>query len=110
MTVVVVRLNTFTLRAGTDIILTAYRAPNMNAHAERFVRSIKSECLDQRIFLGQTSLDHAVSEFVMHYHDERPRQGLANELVRKTSPTCGSVVDMSERLGGLLKFHHRQAA
>ena len=81
----------------------------MNAHAERFVRSIKSECLDQMIFVGQASLDHAVSEFVMHYHDERPHQGLANELVRE-KPIGEGVVDMSERLGGLLKYYHRQAA
>ncbi len=94
---------------GIDYILTAYRAPNMNAHAERFVRSIKSECLDQMIFVGQASLDHAVSEYVMHYHDERPHQGLANKLVRKRT-TGGGVVDMSERLGGLLKYYRRKAA
>ena len=95
---------------GINIVLTACRAPNMNAHAERFVRSIKSECLGQMIFVGQASLDHAVREFVMHYHDERPHQGLANELVRKAIPTGEGVVAMSERLGGLLKFYHRQAA
>ena len=94
---------------GIDIILTAYRAPNMNAYAERFVRSMKSECLDKMIIIGQASLEHAVSEFVMHYHDERPHQGLSNELVRDRS-TGEGVVDMSERLGGLLKYYHRQAA
>jgi len=94
---------------GIDIILTAYRAPNMNAHAERFVRSIKSECLAQMIFVGQASLDHAVSEFVEHYHDERPHQGLANKLIRGRSAGEG-VVDMNERLGGLLKYYHRRAA
>jgi putative transposase len=94
---------------GIDIVFTAYRAPNMNAHAERFVRSIKSECLDLVIFVGQASLNHAVSEFVLHYHDERPHQGLDNELVQSRSSGKG-IVDMSERLGGLLKYYHRQAA
>ena len=81
----------------------------MNAHAERFVRYIKSECLAQMIFVGQASLDRAVSEFVEHYHDERPHQGLANDLVQGR-PTGKGVVDMSDRLGGLLKYYHRQAA
>lgn len=54
----------------------------MNAFAERFVRSIKSECLDQMIFVGQPSLEQAIREFVEHYHEERPHQGLGNDLIR----------------------------
>ena len=61
------------------------------------------------IFVGQALLNHALSEFVLHYHDERPHQGLANELVRRR-PTVKGVVDMTERLGGLRKYYHRQAA
>jgi len=71
---------------GIDIVLTAYRALNMNAYAERFVRSIKSECLNKMIFVGQASLDHAVSEFVIHYHDERPHQGLVYWSTDFSSP------------------------
>ena len=53
--------------AGVEILLTAYQAPNMNAYAERFVRSIKSECLHQMIFLGRESLVRAIAEFAKHY-------------------------------------------
>ena len=51
----------------------------------------------------------AIGEFVMHYHDERPHQGLANDFVQGRSAGKG-VVDMSDRLGGLLKYYHRRAA
>jgi transposase InsO family protein len=47
------------------------RSPNLNAFAERFVRSIKEECLDRMIFFGETTLRHALGEFVVHYHVER---------------------------------------
>ena len=67
--------------SGVDILLTAYQAPNMNAHAERFVRSIKSECLDQMIFLGRESLVRAIDEYGAHYHDERSHQGIGNRLI-----------------------------
>jgi len=54
---------------------------NLNAFAERFVRSIKSECLNRMIFIGQASLQHAISNFMAHYHRERNHQGLGNELI-----------------------------
>jgi len=96
--------------SGVEILLTAYQAPNMNAYAERFVRSIKSECLDQMIFLGQDSLDLAVGEYVLHYHDERSHQGIGNEIIGQAKVQSEGVVDVTERLGGLLKYYHRQAA
>ena len=82
----------------------------MNAHAERFIRSIKSECIGQTIFLGQRSLDHAIKEFVEHYHDERSHQGIGNRLVSGAEPQRIGSVDVRERLGGLLNYYHRQAA
>jgi transposase InsO family protein len=60
---------------------TPFRAPNCNAHAERFVRSIKEECLDRLIPLGERHFRRARGEFVVHYHRERNHQGLANELI-----------------------------
>jgi len=57
------------------------RSPNLNAYAERFVRSIKDECLNRMIFVGQASLRRAVSEYVEHYHRERNHQGLGNRLL-----------------------------
>jgi transposase InsO family protein len=95
---------------GVEILLTAHQAPNMNAYAERFVRSIKSECLDQMIFLGKASLDRAVAEYVAHYHGERSHQGIGNEIISGAKARSEGVVDVTERLGGLLKYYHRRAA
>jgi transposase InsO family protein len=82
----------------------------MNAYAERFVRSIKSECLDQMIFLGRESLVRAIAEYAEHYHDERSHQGIGNVLISGAGPRDEGVVETSERLGGLLKYYHRRAA
>ena len=70
---------------GVEILVTAFQAPNMNAYAERFVRSIKSGCLRQMILVGQGSLDRALAEFVAHYHDERSHV-LTSALVIKQLP------------------------
>ena len=66
---------------GLRVIQTPYRAPNCNAHAERFVRSIKEECLDRLILFGECHFRRAVAEFVAHYQCERNHQGLGNELI-----------------------------
>jgi transposase InsO family protein len=82
----------------------------MNAYAERFVRSIKSECLDQMIFLGRESLVRAIAEYATHYHDERSHQGIGNVLISAAAPQSEGIVEARERLGGLLKYYHRRAA
>jgi putative transposase len=96
--------------SGVEILLTAYQAPNMNAYAERFVRSIKSECLDQTIFLGRESLDRAIAEYAAHYHDERSHQGIGNEMISGVKSQGKGVIESRMRLGGLLKYYHRRAA
>jgi hypothetical protein len=77
------------------------------------VLSIKSECLNKLIPLGERHLRHAVSEFVEHYHLERNHQGLDNRLI-VTPPDSASndngPIVRRERLGGLLNFYHRRAA
>jgi transposase InsO family protein len=93
-----------------EILLTAYLAPNMNAYAERFVKSIKSECLDQMIFLGREALVRAIAEYVSHYHEERSHQGSGNMLISGVAPQCEGIVETRERLGGLLKYYYRRAA
>src|ERR1700674_5032108 len=70
------------VRDGIKIIRLPPRSPNLNAFAERFVRSIKEECLGRMIFLGQASLRHAVKHFMAHYHAERNHQGLGNQLLQ----------------------------
>jgi len=97
--------------SGIDVVITPYRAPNCNAYAERFVRSIKEECLNRMVIFGEGSLRRAIHEFVQHYHLERPHQGLGNEVISRDErlPTSGPEVRCEERLGGILK-HYRRAA
>ncbi len=96
--------------SGAEVLLTAYQAPNMNAYAERFVRSIKAECVEQMIFLGQKSLDRAIHEFVEHYHDERSHQGIGNRIVSGAVPQSMGSIEVKQRLGGMLSYYHRRAA
>jgi transposase InsO family protein len=96
--------------AGIRVVLTPVSAPNANAYAERFVRSIKEECLDRMIPLGARHFRHAVAEFVDHYHRERNHQGLGNALIAQTptGATAGQV-RRRPRLGGLLNYYARAA-
>ena len=96
---------------GVKPLLLPPRSPNLNAFAERFVLSVKSECLERIVPLGEAHLRAAVRAFVHHYHEERPHQGLGNELVTpKTTLTGTGAVQCHEQLGGLLKFYYRKAA
>src|SRR5262245_15887386 len=86
-------------------------SPNLNAYAERFVLSAKSECLGRIVPLGEAHLRAAVREFVDHYHEERPHQGLDNELIAPREKVIGTgPLKCRERLGGVLKFYYREAA
>ena len=96
--------------AGVPVVLTSYQAPNMNAFSERWVRSIKSECLDKMILFGADSLDRGIRSYVSHYHEERPHQGIGNELIHGATASGGGDVVVRERLGGLLNYYHRSAA
>jgi transposase InsO family protein len=96
--------------SGTKIVRTSIQAPNMNAFSERFVLSIKSECLDRMIFVGGESLDRAIREFMIHYHGERPHQGLENALISGGPTVSDGRVEVKDRLGGLLKYYYREAA
>ena len=95
--------------AGIRVVQTPYQAPNANAHAERFVRSIKEECLDRIIPIGEGHLRRAVSEFVAHYHRERNHQGLDNALIEPSPVSLAGRVHRQSRLGGLLNFYRRAA-
>ena len=96
--------------AGVRIVLTPVQAPNANAHAERFVRSIREECLDRLILFGERRLLRALDEFVEHYHGERNHQGLGNGLITPATGVAGGTrVRCRNRLGGLLRYYHRAA-
>jgi len=90
------------------------RSPNLNAFSERWVKSVKNECLSKLILFGETSLRRALCEYLVHYHAERNHQGKDNVLLfpsnRQSTPNLDRSVHCRERLGGLLKYYHREAA
>ena len=90
------------------------RCPNLNAFAERWVKSVKDECLSKLILFCETSLRRALREYLVHYPAERNHQGKDNVLLFPTATRAKDRVDASvgckERLGGLLKYYHREAA
>lgn len=97
---------------GVQPIRLPPRSPNLNAYAERFVRSIKEECLARVIPLGEGHLRRLVREYVDHYHRERNHQGLDNQLLQRPPPLSRPTAHVArrERLGGLLNFYYRAAA
>ena len=98
--------------AGVKVIRLPPRSPDLNAFAERFVLTIKSECLNRVVPLGERHLRHVISEFVEHYHRERNHQGLENLLI-DVAPQPANMngrVLRRERLGGMLNYYHRKAA
>jgi putative transposase len=98
--------------ANVDLLRLPARSPNLNAYAERFVRSIKQECLRHIIPLGERHLRTVVRDFVEHYHAERNHQGLDNVIPfpAPASQAVGCRIFRRERLGGILSFYHRNAA
>jgi putative transposase len=98
---------------GVKCVPLPPRSPNLNAYAERWVRSVKDEALSQLMLFGERSLRHAIKQYEMHYHTERPHQGKGN-LVLLPSAEQGTErkgpIRCRERLGGLLKYSHRRAA
>ena len=87
------------------------RSPNLNAYAERFVRSIQESCLDRMIFFGEESLRTAIQNFVAHYHSERHHQGLTNQIISPEAGHLGSAGTVQRRrLGDMLNYYYRAAA
>jgi transposase InsO family protein len=97
--------------AGVRMVRTPACAPNCNAYAERFVRSIKEECLDRIVPLGEWHLRRALMEYVAHYHGERNHQGLVNELIdHPPAQRMRGPVRRRQRMGGILSHYYRSAA
>jgi putative transposase len=93
--------------AGVETVKLPPRSPNLNAHAERFVRSIKESCLNRIIFFGEESLRTAIRNFVGHYHSDRNHQGLRNQLISPEAGHLGSAgeVQRRQRLSGMLNYY-----
>ena len=99
--------------AGVKRVPLPPRSPNLNASAERWVRSVKEECLSRLILCGEGSLRYALTQYVAHFHHERNHQGKGNVLlfpmVSADSEYQG-LIQCRERLGGLLKYYTCEAA
>jgi len=106
------RFREFVEEGGTEVIQLPPLSPDLNAFAERFVRSIKEECLGMMIFVGQASLHRAIAEYATHFHEERNHQGLENRLIRRSAAVAANdpVIHRRARLGGMLRYYHRAAA
>ena len=101
----------FLREAGVRPLVLPANSPNLNAYAERFVRSIRDDCLNHLVLLGEDHLRTVVAEYVEHYHTERNHQGIGNELIDAPVPanTDGPIL-RRKRLGGLVSYYHRAAA
>ena len=97
--------------AGVKIVLCPARVPQCNAFAERFVRSIKEECLSRLIFLSQHHLRTTLATFADYYRQRRNHQGIQNKLIEPPTyfPKVGRVRCRNEQ-GGMLNYYYRQAA
>jgi putative transposase len=99
----------------TEIKKLGPMAPNLNAVAERWVQSVKQECLDHFVIVGIKHMEYLLKSYLDHYHTERPHQGMGNWLLSRSDEQqaidadCGAVV-CTDRLGGLLKHYSRRAA
>ena len=99
--------------SGVDPIKLPARSPNLNPHAERFVKSIKYECLNNFVFFGERHLRYVIKEYMTHYLEERFHQGLDGQLIRSKNADDDSVdgpIRCRQRLGGMLNYYHRPAA
>ncbi len=99
---------------GIKAVTLLPRSPNLNAHCERWIRSVKSELLSKMILFGESSLRHCLENYVNHFHAERNHQGKGSVILFPASEDRigerAGDVQTRERLGGLLKFYHREAA
>lgn len=93
--------------AGIEVVKTVIQSPNLNAYAERFVQTIKTECLDHLILTSQKQLEHVISEFLAYYHRERPHESLDGRMIDPWPQDKDGPIVQFQRLGGLLKSYRR---
>ena len=93
--------------SGVKVVKTPKQSPNLNAYAERFVQTIKHECLNHLILTNEKQLQYVVEEFVKYYHHERPHEGLGGRCIDPPPQDHDGEIIQFERLGGLLKAYRR---
>jgi transposase InsO family protein len=107
---------------GIQILKTPFRTPNANAYAERFVRTVRSECLDHLLVLNEAHLERVLRSYARHYNGRRPHQGIAQEIPESTDPLAVVPTSVAghrclshnsgrirryDRLGGLIHEYER---
>ncbi len=94
-----------------ESVRTPPQSPNCNAFIERFFRSMKEECLRRIIPFSVDGLRRAIGQFIEHYHEERPHQGLDGALIQpgESEPRPTGPIRCRERLGGILRHYYRSA-
>jgi transposase InsO family protein len=98
---------------GIAVIHTPVRAPQANAYAERFVRTIRNDCFDWLLILGRRHLEHTLRIYTTHYNRERPHRGLNLETPdppARPSATASTPIERHDILGGLIHEYHLTAA
>jgi putative transposase len=99
---------------GTDVepVRLPPRSPNMKAHIERFMRSLKEESLERLILFGEKTLRNAVTEYLIHLHTKRNHQGLENRIIQPGDEVgkAQGEIGCRNRLGGILRYYYREAA
>ena len=101
--------------AGVSCVAIPAQSPNCIPYAERFVRTVREECLDRFVIFGEAHLRHLLGEFVQHYNRERYHQGIGGKLVMpnllaETDNGAVGTIKTRSRLGGILNSYHREAA
>jgi putative transposase len=100
---------------GVEVLLTPVQAPNANAHAERWIRTVRAECLDWLLIIGQRHLDRVLRVYVEHYNQHRPHRALGLESPDPPDEITTIAEDQRGRvhrrdlLGGLLHEYQRAA-
>jgi transposase InsO family protein len=98
--------------SGVEPVVLPPRSPNLNAHCERFIHSIKEDALEQMVMLGERSLSYAIQQYLAHDHTERNHQGLGNHLITQEEVVGCHMGPVARRkgLGGLLRYYYHDAA
>jgi putative transposase len=99
--------------SGVKVVRLPSRSPNLNCYAERWIRSLREECLSRVVPLGEKHLRQTIASYVEHYHIERNHQGLGNRLIDPVvaNTNAGEArIRRRQRVGGLLNFYYHAAA